>query len=793
MHELLHQEGIARRLAHDRVHPIAPLVRVGPRAPRATRAPAHPTASFPALRLQESVRQAPCVHLGQGRQLQLATRLGPGTAQQRPEEGRGRSRVLAREARDHEERRWVGGGEQRIEQHDAVGVAPLQVVDVHYHRLLGRDAPEQALEGAEPLAPQLHRVHHVALRGGELQQLRDPPEHGKQLQHRREIPSDQAVEVSVRERPQEARETVDHAVQPLVRHRLAHVAPAREHHRTIVGRQLLDEPAHERRLPDPRRPAHDREHGTAALREPERPLELGELRIATDEQRTRRRGAGRHGARRWRRNAKACEDLVGPRASLGASRQQVPTQRHEVCWQARLDLARIGRVLLRLFQQYPQRRSCEWQPAGERLVQHAAHRVPVARRARLSSPLLGRHVFRGPPDPILRGAEGVLAGHHIRRNAEIEDHGPAFRRHYHIRWLQVAMQLARAVECDEAGRQLGERRAEPLDGQDVGSDELEKATALHELHGEVPFVRFAEQLVQRYEVGMDNADQRAEFPFQPIDRGRIGPPQGLEGHDLVPIAVEGLVHHPHAAGAEAALDLESLVTGEPARVGHHGPLGWWLSKKAALTIRTSNGRASAPQLPCAGLLRLTMAPSLRDLPARASNCSCSATFGHRELWLGWMRRAFRPQRHPCGGPRRSATRSFANSRSAKSIRSSSSPSLCCTSSSACVRRATSGSVGFCQAPRFAGPTSRRTTTCAAATTAMMNAKPMAQLGIISTLHLQPGRCEMQLRPPHDSARSCGVKPAHRGVICQRMCPKVAGGSAEVVAVQRGAGRNRTDE
>ncbi len=426
MYELLHQEGIARRLAHDRVHAIAPLARVGPRAPRA---PAHPTAPLAALVLQESVRQAPCVLLGQGRQPQLATRLGPGAAQQRAEEGWGRGRVLAREARDHEERRWVGGAEERIEQQDAVGVAPLQVVDVHHHRLLRRDAPEQALEGAEPLAPQLHRVHHVALRGGELQQLRDPPEHRKQLQHRREIPGDQAVEVSVRERPQEARETVDHAVQSLVRHRLAHVAPARKHHGAILGHQLLDERAHERRLPDPRRPAHDREHGTAAPREPECPLELGELRIATDEQRTCRRGGGRHGARRWQRDAKPREDLLGPRAPLGAPRQQVPTQRHEIRRQAGLDLARIGRVLLRLFQQDPQRRSREWQPAGEGLVQHAAHRVPVARRARFSSPLLGRHVFRGPPDPILRGAEWVLAGHQVRRNAEIEDHGPAFRRH----------------------------------------------------------------------------------------------------------------------------------------------------------------------------------------------------------------------------------------------------------------------------------------------------------------------------------------------------------------------------
>ena len=128
------------------------------------------------------------------------------------------------------------------------------------------------------------------------------------------------------------------------------------------------------------------------------------------------------------------------------------------------------------------------------------------------------------------------------------------------------MQHAGAVQCDQAGRQLGEHRAEPLDGQDVGSDELEELTSLHELHREVPFVPFAEQLVQPDEVWMDDPEQRAEFPFEAIDGAGIGPTQGLEGDDLVANAVEGLVDHAHAAGTKASLDLESLGAVEPAGV-----------------------------------------------------------------------------------------------------------------------------------------------------------------------------------------------------------------------------------
>src|SRR5437773_6013170 len=84
------------------------------------------------------------------------------------------------------------------------------------------------------------------------------------------------------------------------------------------------------------------------------------------------------------------------------------------------------------------------------------------------------------------------------------------------------------------------------------------------------------------------------------------------------------------------------------------------------------------------------------------------------------------------------------------MRSSSSPSLRCISSSACVKRATSGSVGFCPALLSVLPISRRTTTCAHATTQTTNAVPMAQLGIIHTLHpLRSEEHTSELQSHHD--------------------------------------------
>src|SRR2546426_12709989 len=77
------------------------------------------------------------------------------------------------------------------------------------------------------------------------------------------------------------------------------------------------------------------------------------------------------------------------------------------------------------------------------------------------------------------------------------------------------------------------------------------------------------------------------------------------------------------------------------------------------------------------------------------------------------------------------------------------------SSSACVSRATSGSVGFRPALLSALPMSRRATTFAAAITTMMNAVPMAQVGMSHTVH-PPARLLRCEEAP------VGIEPTNRG-------------------------------
>src|SRR5206468_10774686 len=67
-------------------------------------------------------------------------------------------------------------------------------------------------------------------------------------------------------------------------------------------------------------------------------------------------------------------------------------------------------------------------------------------------------------------------------------------------------------------------------------------------------------------------------------------------------------------------------------------------------------------------------------------------------------------------------------------------------------RATSGSVGFCPALLSVLPISRRTTTCAHATTQTTNAVPMAQLGIIHTLHPLRDCCAAKRRRSESNRR-----------------------------------------
>ena len=80
------------------------------------------------------------------------------------------------------------------------------------------------------------------------------------------------------------------------------------------------------------------------------------------------------------------------------------------------------------------------QRPGERLVEHDAERVPIARVARrLAEPDLGRHVDR-------RARERARAGRAlVDGEPEVEEHDTTGRLDERVRRLEIAMQTARAV------------------------------------------------------------------------------------------------------------------------------------------------------------------------------------------------------------------------------------------------------------------------------------------------------------------------------------------------------------
>ena len=58
--------------------------------------------------------------------------------------------------------------------------------------------------------------------------------------------------------------------------------------------------------------------------------------------------------------------------------------------------------------------------------------------------------------------------------------------------------------------------------------------------------------------GMGQVGQRSEFVLESIERRAIHPQDGLEGDQLVALAVERLVHHPHSTRAQLPTDQKPL-------------------------------------------------------------------------------------------------------------------------------------------------------------------------------------------------------------------------------------------
>jgi hypothetical protein len=189
--------------------------------------------------------------------------------------------------------------------------------------------------------------------------------------------------------------------------------------------------------------------------------------------------------------------------------------------------------------------------------------------------------------------------------AEVEQHDAAVVPDHHVGRLDVAMDLAGAVQEDQRDHQLAQRLAQarlveagvgaagrPLlgglglhrermgvgrvrqRGRDVDRgrrrraevpDVAEEVDALDQLHREEPVALGVVQLAEGGEVGVREALQDPELALEAVQEARIAPAQHLERDPHLELAVEGLVDLAHATGAEESDDLEPLCAFELVR------------------------------------------------------------------------------------------------------------------------------------------------------------------------------------------------------------------------------------
>jgi len=188
---------------------------------------------------------------------------------------------------DQEQRRRPGRTDHVGQQHQAIDIAPLQIVDDQDQRRAAlREPPEQAAQGGIHPPPALDRIEWFSprLRGRWL--FRDSKHHRKRIGQKRDVDGEDPVE-------------------GVVRNRFALVAASGEHDGTGAG-CLFGEAAHERGLSHARF-AFDEDRDGTAIRRGERRAQSSELGAPADK---RRRG---------RRRDRCADPLAGARRSPGAS------------------------------------------------------------------------------------------------------------------------------------------------------------------------------------------------------------------------------------------------------------------------------------------------------------------------------------------------------------------------------------------------------------------------------------------------------------------------------------------
>ena len=268
---------------------------------------------------------------------------------------------------------------------------------------------------------------------------------------------------------------------------------------------------------------------------------------------------------------------------------------------SRAQVSRRGRVELPLSAKHVGCGTGEGKPPGERLEQRHADGVPVGRlrRARARSGF-GCHVS----GRAAGGVRAVIVGsrNELGDQTEVEDHHARLGCDEHVRGLDVAVELAEAVQGRYAVYELPKRRHEALvraPGVALTSQVLNEVGAPHELHREETAGVVGEQLVQADQIGMHDIREASKLTFQSVRVSRCRVTQCLEGHDFVPDRVVYLVDDPHTAHAQSPTHREPRVAQEVVLddEGRGGQPRRLLQKRLGAVVRGQQPRHVGPKLP----------------------------------------------------------------------------------------------------------------------------------------------------------------------------------------------------
>ena len=86
---------------------------------------------------------------------------------------------------------------------------------------------------------------------------------------------------------------------------------------------------------------------------------------------------------------------------------------------------------------------------------------------------------------------------------------------------------------------------------------FQKITPVQQLHGKEPQVALGEQLIERNQIGVDNARNTAKFLLEEKQSRGTEVGQSLERNADAAILVLNLIHHAHAAFANLANQLKA--------------------------------------------------------------------------------------------------------------------------------------------------------------------------------------------------------------------------------------------